>query len=243
MYSRNATKLVHQLGISTLKDAVNFGNSINTICRKVLRAKTHRLLLSLWDNGVTIHDLEGQEFFPIQNGRIKKIDEITSKQFRTLINPPLNRLSCDRIVADQITEALMIGNINRIKGIRHKNSLLRIWNGDVLSNDRLYHMGITESSKCNFCDTKETPEHRLILCIRAKEIWRSLEARTGSPVTDFKDLFELEFNFKLRTLKLELISSLLNDNSSTHGLLLDKSERYISALNKHSKFSDELQLD
>jgi len=170
--------------------------------------------------------------------RTKLLESITSRQFRTILNPIGVGLSCKRIETDQITRSILLGNITRTTGIRHKNSLLRIWNGDVLSNDRLYHMGLANSNLCKFCNVKETPEHRLIECQRAKTIWETLGARTGGVVGEFKDLFELDYDFELRTLKLELISTLLNDSSNTSDFILNKSIRYISTLQKHSKNSD-----
>jgi len=196
------------------------------------------MLKGLWEIEARIPDLEGQEFFPIAMNRTKLLESITSKQFRTVLNPGGVGLDCKWIETDQITRSILLGNINRTTGIRHKNSLLRIWNGDILSNDRLFHMGLMESNLCKFCNLKETADHRMIECERAKSIWEHLGSKSGGAVTELKDLFELDYDFEIRTLKLELISILLNDNISSSESVLNRSERYISILRGHSIHSN-----
>jgi len=237
--STHITRLVHIHNICSLGDAVNYGNRYKSLIKKVLKAKASRLLIALWAEGTVIPEVDGREFFPVARDKINTIDRVTSKQFRTLLTPTQGRLSCEKINADPVTESMIIGSINRVKGIRHRNSLLRVWNGDVLSNDRLFHMGIAQTNACNFCGCKETPDHRLISCNRAKAIWQALEPRTGDKIQVLKDLFELDYDFETTTLKLELISTLINDSSNSKEFILNKSIRYISQLQRHSKFADQ----
>ncbi len=64
--------------------------------------------------------------------------------------------------------------IKRLANTRHKNTLLRIWNGDCLSYTRLIHLGITNTNLCPNCTMVDTPLHVLTECIVARQIWSKL---------------------------------------------------------------------
>jgi len=95
-------------------------------------------------------------------------------------------------------------------------------------------MELVPSNNCNFCNVKETPEHRLLTCRRAGEIWRYLDKKTGCNIQTIKDLFEREYSYETRALKLELISIILNDNNSESHVVIERATRFISSLRNHS---------
>ena len=61
--------------------------------------------------------------------------------------------------------------------MRHKNTLLRIWNGDCLSYTRLVHMGLVATNTCPNCNALNMPIHTLIECDVAKQVWERLMIR------------------------------------------------------------------
>jgi len=101
-------------------------------------------------------------------------------------------------------------------------------------------MGLAPSSQCNFCNEKENPEHRLINCVRARTIWLNLELKTGGKVENLKDIFDLDFEFESRTLKLELISLLLNDNKNTADNIWKRSLKFIASIQNYSIYAEKI---
>ena len=52
--------------------------------------------------------------------------------------------------------------------------MLRIWNGDCLSNSRLFHYGLAATVGCPRCGEYDSPEHMLVNCVIAKRVWEIL---------------------------------------------------------------------
>ncbi len=67
--------------------------------------------------------------------------------------------------------------VKRLANTRHKNTLLRIWNGDCLSNTRLVHLGVVDTNLCPNCAMIDTPMHMLVECYVASQTWTNLMAR------------------------------------------------------------------
>jgi len=70
-------------------------------------------------------------------------------------------------MVDGLDTQTMKEYLNQVKclpNMRHKNTLLRIWNGDCLSYTRLVHMGVVATNTCPNCNAIDTPMHTLIEC-------------------------------------------------------------------------------
>jgi hypothetical protein len=83
-------------------------------------------------------------------------------------------------MVDGLDTQTMKEDLSEVKGLpnmRHKNTLLRIWNGDCLSYTRLVHMGLVSTSTCPNCNALDMPMHTLIECDVAKQVWVILMLR------------------------------------------------------------------
>ncbi len=109
--------------------------------------------------------------YRIGNGTYKHLCQITSKEFRVILK---GKLSFTKMYfGDQLNHNEKHEYLSRVKRLintRHKNTLLRIWNGDCLSNSRLVHYGITETNICPNCEMYDSPYHMLFECHFAKQI-------------------------------------------------------------------------
>ncbi len=97
----------------------------------------------------------------------------------------------------------------RLANTRHKNTLLRIWNGDCLSNTRLIHLGVVNTNLCPYCGMLDNPCHLLTECQVATLTWNRL--MTKIPKDPSITLMEyaiglydgrIEMSIKAETLKM-----------------------------------------
>jgi hypothetical protein len=93
--------------------------------------------------------------------------------------------------------------------MRHKNTLLRIWNGGCLSYTSLVHMGLVTTNKCPYCNVIDTPMHTLIEYDIAKQVWERLMIRIP----------------KYAGLPLVLYAIGINDNRTRHSIKAEVMER------------------
>jgi len=178
--SNEATRLVHILGCSNMKNILDSGRAAVRLSKKVIKAPYLRFIKVLWQANIRCEVLESDKLRTIK-GNYKQIHLIKSKEFRELIagrlklNPPKIQIALD--VQDDLDKYAMKSYFNMIKRLantRHKNTLLRIWNGDCLSYTRLIHLGITNTNTCPNCTMVDTPLHVLTECIVARQIWSKL---------------------------------------------------------------------
>ena len=54
--------------------------------------------------------------------------------------------------------------VRRLASTKHKNTLLRVWNGACLSYSRLLHYGVVQTNECPNCKLYDTPLHMLTEC-------------------------------------------------------------------------------
>jgi hypothetical protein len=119
--------------------------------------------------------------FPTPNGTYKLIHMISSKEYRELVNGHVQLLQPKIPLPIDINDEYSrysikscFNNIKRLANTRHKNTLLRIWNGDCLSNTRLIHFGAVDSNLCPNCTMLDTPTHLLVECHIAVLTWNKL---------------------------------------------------------------------
>ena len=70
------------------------------------------------------------------------------------------------------TECISWGNeLRKLTSVRHKNTVLRIFHGDVYTKEKLFRFGLVDSNACPRCGEIEDLEHKLIRCNYVKRIW------------------------------------------------------------------------
>jgi hypothetical protein len=77
-------------------------------------------------------------------------------------------------VEDRYTVKNYFHTIKKLANTRHKNTLLRIWNGDCLSYSRLVHLSVVDTNLCPNCGRVDTPMHTLLECFVAEQVWSRL---------------------------------------------------------------------
>jgi hypothetical protein len=65
----------------------------------------------------------------------------------------------------------ILSTIRRLTSVRHRNMILRMLNGDVLTKSKLSKMNLADSPNCATCNVLEDREHLLFECPRTKSIW------------------------------------------------------------------------
>jgi hypothetical protein len=178
--SAEATSLIHTWQCHTLKDIVRVGlqhRNIGAICRKIFIAKYLRIQ-KLFTQHRTIFNDGPHNKLKLANGIYKEIFRITSKEFRSLIKGKIaitRSKFCEQL--DLNCKMEYLNQIKRLQNTRHKNTLLRIWNGDCLSNSRLFHYGLVETNTCPNCNNYDSAEHMLFECDYARQVWENLQGK------------------------------------------------------------------
>jgi hypothetical protein len=172
--SREIMILVYELDCFNFKETIEKSKQdrrVMSICKNIMSAKYLRILKLLVRNDIPLLDGNATKV-KLVSCRYKEIDKVTSKEFRLMLKGKVKlnvtKLG-DNLEASTIKE--YFAQIKRLPNTRHKNTLLRIWNGDCLSNSRLYHFGIAESNTCPRCNDYDSSEHMLINCITARRVW------------------------------------------------------------------------
>jgi len=178
--SNETTLLVHVYGCRNIRDIIAGGRVTVQLSKKVLKAQYQRVVRAFWSAGAQCHEIN-EEKLMLQSGKYKQIHLVKSKEFRELLQGspklvlPKIDLNLDLTdVNDRYVVKSYFGTIKRLANTRHKNTLLRIWNGDCLSNTRLIHMNLTDTNQCPSCGMLDTPLHVLVECVVARQVWQRL---------------------------------------------------------------------
>jgi hypothetical protein len=166
--SPELTRLVFKWNCNNLRDIIRQGRQyrqVVKVCKKIFMAKFVRLAKLLIQSG-TDPPREHANKIRLANGTYKHISLMSSKDFRLLLsgNDKINPSKYDEGL-DELTVKEYLNHIKRLKNTRHKNTLLRIWNGDCLSNSRLFHFGLAATVGCPRCGEYDSPEHMLVNCV------------------------------------------------------------------------------
>jgi exonuclease III len=180
IYSPEANRLVYGLGCNNLKDVLDRGREAVRISKKIFKAKYVRIIRTLWQAHCRPEEVI-EDRFKMLGGNYKPIYKVKSKEFRELIKGP-PRFTSPRLAVNvdvDTNEGRMVvknyfNTVKRLANTRHKNTLLRIWNGDCLSNTRLVHFGLVDSNICPNCAAIDTPSHMLVECQVAEETWNRI---------------------------------------------------------------------
>jgi hypothetical protein len=180
--SNETMVLIHVHGCRNIRDIIAGGRAMVQLSKKVLTAQFQRIVKAFWNTGTQCHEIT-EEKLMLQNGKYKQIHLVKSKEFRELlqgsprlVEPKINLNLNLTDVNDKYVIKSYFGTIKRLANTRHKNTLLRIWNGDCLSNTRLLHMNLSDTNQCPGCGMLDTPLHVLVECARAQQVWQRLMA-------------------------------------------------------------------
>jgi len=173
-------RLVHTLGCSNIKDIIDRGRDAVKLSKKIVKAYYLRIIRALWHSNSRCEEIENEKFLS-SNGTYKLIHMISSKEFRDLVKGHVQLLQPKIPLPIDINDEYCrysiksyFSNIKRLANTRHKNTLLRIWNGDCLSNTRLIHFGVVDTNLCPNCGVLDTPSHLLVECHIARLTWNRL---------------------------------------------------------------------
>ncbi len=181
--SVEATRLMFVLGCTNIRDILNCGREAIKISKKVVTATYLRVIKALWQANMQCEEVRNEKFVT-PKGTYKLIYMITSKEFRELTNgnwkllPPKITMNINtNNEHDRQTIKGYFSDVKRLVNTRHRNTLLRIWNGDCLSNTRLVHLGAADTNLCPNCAMIDTPMHMLVECQVALQVWNALTVR------------------------------------------------------------------
>ncbi|MBM3938664.1 MAG: zinc-binding domain-containing protein [Sphingomonadales bacterium] len=121
--------------------------------------------------------------------------------------------------------------LKALKGVtstKHKNVALRVWNGDIMSRNRLVHMGLVEDAMCQHCNNNsiETQLHVIKLCPRAQAVWKLVRETQ----VDKKKIDCLGLPFEDPELNLECTWHLLNSKELDARSIFHRATAYLRAL-------------
>ncbi len=159
---------------------------------------------------------------------------VTSKEFRMMLGQVetfnKNMLGED---LDINTCKEYFAQIRRLKSTKHKNTLLRIWNGDCLSNSRLIHLGIKDTNICPKCGELDTPKHLLINCRHAKRVWEMLMQKIPQRAACSAMQYAIGINDTRSKLmvKAEVLKYLMHFRELDPEEIINKSLSYLKAVN------------
>jgi hypothetical protein len=215
IHSVEATRLVHTLGCTNIKDIMDCGRMAVKISKKIVKSPYLKVIKTLWQSNTRCANFRSEKF-RMTNGTYKLIHKITSKEYRGIITGK-PRLIAPKILLetnvnndyDEETLKRYLFTVKRLANTRHKNTLLRVWNGDCLSYTRLFHLGIVNTNLCPNCGRLDTPLHTLVECHVADRVWTSLMVKIPkSPHIRLIDYAlgihdgKIELSVKAETLKM-----------------------------------------
>ncbi len=182
--SAEAIELVHEWGCNNFKEVILQGRQqrrVLTICRKIMTAKFLRILKLLVSRRIDLLDGISKKIKLLSNN-YKDIDTVSSMEFRLMLKGA-ETLNLTKIGEglDILTIKDYFNQVRQLHNTRHKNTLLRVWNGDCLSNSRLFWLGVSDINTCSRCGEYDSPEHMLISCETAGRVWELLMQKIPKP--------------------------------------------------------------
>jgi len=132
---------------------------------------------------------------------------------------------------DVTSTSLFFNRIKKLKSTKHKNIALRVWNGDIMSRNRLVHMGLAENDLCLHCGEVETQIHVVRDCERAQRIWTNIVHGDNSInlssliKEDWHGLCDADFE-----LRMECLWHLLNNKELSSEAIIRRSKKYLEQL-------------
>jgi len=236
-------RLVHILGCSSIKDILDEGTEAIRQSKKIVKAYYLRIIKLLWRSNCQCELIQNEKF-PTSNGRYKLIHMITSKEFREFLNGSVKMLHPKIDLSVDINDNYgrysiknYFSRIKRLANTRHKNTLLRIWNGDCLSNSRLIHLGIVNTNLCPNCGLLDTPCHLLIECQTATLTWQRLMVKIPKDPTI--TLMEYAIGFYdgriEMSIKAEILKMLMHFRNMDSDAIHTRLRNYFMSINPNNE--------
>jgi hypothetical protein len=211
---------------------------VHRLCKKLFQAKYFRLVHTLTQRNVVVRPNNNIiNKIKLANGVYKNIEIVTSLEFRNLLQGQQQIIKSR--FSHNLDERTLIEYFRQIKGLintRHKNTLLRVWNGDCLSNSRLSHFGIVNSNVCPNCGLYDTPEHMLSDCAKSKRVWELLMDKIPKPSTRAIMHYAIGINDSKSYLmvKAELLKYVMHFRDLEPEEMLMKALSYLKVVNRNN---------
>jgi hypothetical protein len=211
-------RLLHVLGCNNIRDILDRGMEAVRLCKKIVRSRYLRVIKALWQGRARCEAVEIDKV-KLLSGKYKPIFMVTSKEYRELIRGPPGlvppKLAVDINMEGNEGRWVIKGYFSKIRKLantRHKNTLLRVWNGDSLSYTRLRHFGLVDSNLCPNCAGVDTPLHMLLECHVAVQTWHKLMVKIpkvqAMPMLDY--IIGMYDNKIVMSIKAEIIKMLMH---------------------------------
>jgi hypothetical protein len=206
------------------------------MCRKIMVAKYFRILKLLVTVDIDPQPLPANKI-KLASGQYKAISAVTSKEFRLMLLGK-ERLNVKRLNEDidDYTSKEYFAQIRRLTSTKHKNTLLRIWNGDSLSNSRLAHYGIVNSNRCPKCNALDTREHMLIGCVHANRVWSILIGTfPKSPrISMMQYAIGINDSRTILMVKAEILKYLMHFRELEPETVINKTKAFLKSINSRN---------
>ena len=221
--------LIHSLSIERI-GSIAFSSMNRGTANKIRRALPCEVL-TLIDS--TDNHLQGENQLVVKlDGKLYCGTKITSKVLNKLLkkyfNKVINYHPADKYIIERsLFKDIRISWTNlwqvknpTLRAIRHKVLLKDIW-----SNEKRHRLGITHSSKCEFCGDIEDVKHQLFNCHNASRMWLIYNEITGDNIniqTDesFIRLIEVDNDISNELVKAVIFKLLIQINRSSNLSLL-----------------------
>jgi len=198
--------------------------------KSILLAKWCRVLDLLNRKHIARVDKDYIEKIIANQGQAELVHKLTSKRLRTMdcdVKKTCLKLECG---LDDESINLYLNRVKSLKSTRHKNAVLRVWNGDIISRNRLVNMGLADDNICQHCGEIETQIHVVKNCQRAQTLWWNIKANIDPPLQDgwLEEWHGINDNdFELRA---ECLWHLLNNKELSAKAILDRSCKYLEKI-------------
>jgi exonuclease III len=243
-----ANMLLHTLGCNNVRDILDRGREAVKLCKKVMTAKYLRVVKALWQ-AQSRCEVPMVDKIKILNGSYKILYTVKSGEFRELIRGPPRltppRLALNINIGDNEGRWAVKGYFSKVRKLantRHKNTLLRLWNGDCLSYTRLVHYGVVNSELCPNCANVDTPLHMLVECHVAVQTWNMLMVK----IPKHRDMSMLDYIIGLydskidMSIKAEIIKMLMHFRDMSPDAILRRLSNYFMTVNGRNAYIRQL---
>jgi hypothetical protein len=229
--------LVHHWGCEKLRDIIiqsKLNRAVFAICRRVMIAKFFRIVKLLHQRNID-PPVEKAEKISLKGKTYKNIACVTSKEFRLLLqgNHKLNENRFGELI-DEHTSKGYFAQIKRLISTKHKNTLLRVWNGDCLSYSRLVHYGVVNSDRCPRCNELDSPEHMILNCVFARRTWEVLQQKIPKRINCTLPQYVIGLNdsCSIMMVKAEVLKYLMHFREVEPELVIIKTITYLKTVNR-----------
>jgi hypothetical protein len=236
IYRPETTNLIHINMCRNIKDIIDRGRRIMPITNKVVKGPYLRIIRLLINNNIQC-PLQSIDRLKNKNGRYKNIFLIASKEFREMLNGEQKVLKSKYIGdIDNYVVKEYLTQIKRLTNTKHKNTLLRVWNGDCLSYTRLRHMGITDVNTCPNCNELDTPEHMLLECEVAQNVWNKILRKfpRNQNITKWMYVMGINDSKNMLAIKAEIIKYLMHFRELNSEQILQRTLLYLKCVNSRN---------